>query len=66
MSGSVIGWPMTMTRVMLCFLFFLFVNLFCTLLETVSIIFVVFIRFVLTSLLHARICGVLVGRFHED
>ena len=46
--------------------FFSFVNLFCTLLETVSIILVVFIRFVLTSLLHARICGVLVGRRYED
>jgi hypothetical protein len=45
---------------------FSFVNLFCTLLETVSIIFVVFIRFVLMSLLHARICGVLVGRCYED
>ena len=39
--------------------FLSFVNLFCTLLETVSIIFVVFIRFFLTPLLHARICGVL-------
>jgi hypothetical protein len=25
-----------------------------------------FIRFVLMSLLHARICGVLVGRYYED
>jgi len=25
-----------------------------------------FIRFVLMSLLHARVCGVLVGRYYED
>lgn len=55
------------TQVILCCYFlFSFVNLFCTLLETVSIILVVFIRFVLTFLLHARICGVLVGRRYED
>jgi len=41
------------------------VNLFCTLLETVSIKFVVFIRFVMMSLPHARVCGVLVGRCYE-
>lgn len=45
---------------------FSFVNLFCTLLETVSIIFVVFIRFVLTFLLHARVCGLPFGRCYED
>ena len=45
---------------------FSFVNLFCTLLETVSIILAVFIRFVLMSLLHTRICGVLVGCCYED
>ena len=48
-----------------CF-YFLVCELFCTLLETVSIIFVVFIRFVSMSLPHARICGVLVGRCHKD
>ena len=44
---------------------FSFVNLFCTLLETVSIILAVFIRFVLISLLHTHICGVLVGCCYE-